>query len=96
MAHFFCELATRAVGGTPGNGTVIPFPITQFQLSDILSLTAVHINRTLQVLRQAGLLEIADRSTHRILDWNGLARIGEFDPTYLQLGPRSLDEVTYA
>ena len=85
MAHFFCELAVRSEGGTPSDGTVIPYPITQFQLSDILGLTAVHINRTLQGLRQSGLLETAERSTQRILNWEGLARTGEFDSAYLHL-----------
>lgn len=85
MAHFFCELATRSADGRPANGTLIPYPITQFQLSDILSLTAVHINRTLQVLRQASLIESVERSQQRILDWDGLAKVGQFDAAYLHL-----------
>lgn len=88
MAHFFCELATRSAEGEPEDGMLIPYPITQFQLSDILSLTAVHINRTMQVLRQALLIESVDRSMQRILDWNGLARVGDFDASYLHLGGR--------
>lgn len=86
MAHFFCELATRSARGTPEDGMLIPYPITQFQLSDILSLTAVHVNRTLQALRQARLLETVDRSFQRIVDWDRLALAGDFDPAYLQLG----------
>lgn len=86
MAHFFCELATRSARGTPEDGMLIPYPITQFQLSDILSLTAVHVNRTLQALRQARLLETVDRSFQRIVDWDRLALAGDFDATYLQLG----------
>lgn len=86
MAHFFCELAARAAHGEPQDGMVIPYPITQFQLSDILSLTAVHVNRTLQALRQARLLENVERSVHRILDWSRLASAGDFDAGYLHLG----------
>lgn len=88
LAHFFCELATRSARGTPEDGMVIPYPITQFQLSDILSLTAVHTNRTLQALRQARLVESVDRSMHRILDWAALLRRGDFDPAYLHLSDK--------
>lgn len=88
MAHFFCELATRSVEGPLRDGILIPYAITQFQLADILSLTAVHINRTLQGLREAKLIESDGRSMHRILDWKGLAKLGDFDPTYLQLDER--------
>lgn len=86
MAHFLCELACRAARDRPQDGMIIPYAITQFQLSDILSLTAVHVNRTLQSLRQDGLIESVERSIQRILDWEGLTRVGEFDPTYLHLG----------
>ena len=65
---------------------LIPHSITQFQLSDILSLTPVHINRTLQVLRKARLLESVERSMQRILDWEGLAGLGDFNSAYLRLG----------
>lgn len=85
LAHFFCELATRSVRGTPEDGMVIPYPITQFQLSDILSLTAVHTNRTLQALRQERMVETVDRSMHRILDWGALLRRGNFDAAYLHI-----------
>ena len=88
MAHFFCELGSRATRGQPGDGMIIPYPITQFQLSDILSLTTVHINRTLQGLRQSGLLQSVERSIERILDWEGLAAAGDFDPQYLHLCSR--------
>jgi CRP-like cAMP-binding protein len=86
MAHFFCELGARASRGKPEDGMLIPYPITQFQLSDILSLTAVHTNRTLQALRQARLLESVERSVHRIIDWRKLAEVGDFDPGYLHFG----------
>ena len=89
MAHFFCELAWRAAEGEPEERATIPYPITQFQLSDILSLTAVHVNRTLQYLRQLGLIESAERSTHRILDWKGLMKLGDFNPSYLHLNGTS-------
>ena len=86
LAHFICELAWRAATDEPKDGMVIPYPITQFQLSEILSLTPVHINRTLQALRQEALIETIDRSIQRVLSWRRLASVGDFDPHYLHLG----------
>jgi CRP-like cAMP-binding protein len=89
MAHFFCELAYRCQRSTPKDGMEIPYAITQFALADILGLTAVHVNRTLQRLRNEGLIETVDRSVQRILNWKGLAKVGEFDPGYLHINDES-------
>jgi hypothetical protein len=53
-------------------------------LGEALGLTAVHVNRTLQVLRETGL---ADLKGGRLFvnDFAGLARVGQFDPHYLHL-----------
>ena len=47
-------------------------------------LSTVHVNRTLQVLRGEGLIELQN---HRltILDWARLKEVAQFDPTYLHL-----------
>jgi CRP-like cAMP-binding protein len=60
------------------------FPITQVDLADILGLSPVHVNRTLQELRARELIHWKGTNV-RILDWDALAEIAEFDPTYLQL-----------
>jgi CRP-like cAMP-binding protein len=88
MAHFLCEIGYRNERSMPHDGTEIPYPITQFALGDILGLTPVHINRTLQKLRSEGLIETIDRSTQRIVDWDRLAKAGDFTPDYLQLDRR--------
>ena len=85
MAHFFCEMACRWERQLPVNGTRIPYSITQQQLSEILSMTPVHINRTLQGLRADRLLDTLERSIMRILDWKRLAFVGDFDHDYLRL-----------
>lgn len=86
MAHFLCELAYRSAGSAPSDGAVIPYAITQFAMSDILGLTSVHVNRTLQRLRNEELIDRNERLGQRVLDWDGLARVGDFDPGYLNLG----------
>lgn len=88
MAHLFCELACRSGTATPENGHRFAFPVTQNHLSDMLGLTPVHVNRTLKGLREDRLLELSGRMVE-ILNWDRLAQVGDFDPTYLQLGLRA-------
>jgi CRP-like cAMP-binding protein len=62
------------------------FPITQTEIADALGLSSVHVNRTLQDLRAQGL--IGDQGQIlKILDWEGLKQVGEFDPAYLHQEP---------
>ena len=59
-------------------------PLTQSDLGDALGLSLVHINRTVRELREAGLL--AWRGSHvTIREWDKLAALAQFDPTYLHL-----------
>jgi hypothetical protein len=44
----------------------------------------VHVNRVLQDLRGDGLITLRGVSL-KVLDWEGLTKAGEFDPTYLHL-----------
>lgn len=58
--------------------------MTQEQLADVLGLTPVHVNRTLQALGQQKLISRSQGSVS-IGDWQRLADAGDFDPTYLHL-----------
>jgi hypothetical protein len=49
-----------------------------------MGITNVHANRTLQEIRAAGLISLKG-STLTALDWEGLKKAGEFEPTYLHL-----------
>lgn len=84
LAHFLCEIFTRmsAVGLTNENWCDLPF--TQAILADALGLSTVHVNRTLQELRSEDLIALSGKRL-TILDWAGLARTAQFDPTYLHL-----------
>ena len=59
-----------------------PLPITQIDLAEAMGQTSVHINRTLQELRGAGLISLRGRQL-TIHDQAGLARLAHFDPAYL-------------
>ena len=83
IAHLLCEMAVR-YGTRPLRGEVTYiFPITQVHLADATGLTAVHVNRTLKSLAAAELVIVSNRKV-RILDWEKLAAVGEFDAEYLQ------------
>jgi CRP-like cAMP-binding protein len=62
-------------------------PLTQAELADALGLSTVHVNRVLQSLRGQGLISLHGKSM-RVLDWEELKTVGEFDPIYLHLAER--------
>lgn len=84
LGHLMCEMGLRFEQAGLGTRTRFDLPITQAQLADVLGLTAVHLNRTMQGLRQEGLLA-KDGPTVVIPDFPALAKLAEFDPTYLLL-----------
>lgn len=82
LAHLLCELSVR-LGCAEGEAeTSFDLPLTQEQIADVLGLTPVHVNRTLQQLRAEGLVT-TDRHMITIRDVAELRRVGEFDPAYL-------------
>jgi CRP-like cAMP-binding protein len=84
VAHIICELFERlqVVGMVEGN--TFAFPVTQMDLADATGLSTVHLNRTLQELRAAGLITLRDRSL-TILDPQALRNTAMFNPNYLHL-----------
>lgn len=83
LAHLLCELSVRLNAGD-GNESSFACPLTQEQLADALGLTSVHVNRTMQQLRNDGMVETENR-TMTLPDVAGLRRIGGFDPDYLHI-----------
>ncbi len=84
LAHLICELYVRLEAAGIASGHAYEFPVTQAQLGDVLGLSVVHVNRKLKELRSAGLVDWRDGKVG-IPDFEGLARLAEFDPTYLSL-----------
>lgn len=84
IAHLLLEMFHRleSVGLTQGNSC--EFPLTQNELADAMGMTPVHVNRMLQELRGAGLIELSSRRLV-ILDHDALARVAQFNPNYLHL-----------
>jgi CRP-like cAMP-binding protein len=79
IADLFCELADR-IGRLAGDGSgSCEMPLTQADIADTTGLTAVHVNRTLQEMRAAGLIELHSRRLV-IIDIERLRRIAHFQP----------------
>lgn len=81
LAHLFCEMAIR-MGANREVRKEYGFPVTQERLAEAAGLTGVHVNRSLKALRAEGLVTVARGRVH-ILDWDRLARAGEFEAAYL-------------
>lgn len=92
VAHLLCEMATRLDAGKGANDFVFDFPVTQTQLAEATSLTAVHVNRTLQSLRADGLVEWHQRVI-RVPQWDRLVERAEFDDAYLQTRVRPEERI---
>lgn len=82
IAHIFCELHARL--GFVGRATprAVRTPFTQFDLADMCGVSAVHANRAVSKLREVELAEIR-RGTFYPLDWQGLYKYAQFEPSYL-------------
>ena len=92
VAHLLCEFALRLEVAGLGQQTNYELPMTQEQLADATGLTPVHVNRTLQSLGKAGLIERSNPRRVVIGDWQKLVDAGDFDSGYLHLhdsGPPS-------
>jgi CRP-like cAMP-binding protein len=87
MAHLLCEVGVRMEQSGRGDRRHFTLELTQSQLGEALGLTPVHVNRTLKVLRTQGLFAVSGRA-FEIAEWDKLAKLGDFDPRYLQMaGP---------
>ena len=88
IAHLFCELFYRSARAGLTRGTTFDMPMGQRDLGDARGLSTVQVNRTVQLLRSAGLLEWRRRVVE-IADLPRLTRIAMFRPHYLELEPVS-------
>jgi CRP-like cAMP-binding protein len=84
IGHLFCEMYVRLERVGLASNHVFTLPLTQTDLGDATSLTAVHVNRMLRQLREEGLADFK-AGVVTILDWERLRRFAEFDARYLYL-----------
>jgi len=84
IGHLLCEVYVRLSSVGLASDNRFSFPITQADLSDMLGLSLVHVNKTLATLRNANMFTWDGNLVH-ILDFQRLADFAEFDPVYLSL-----------
>jgi CRP-like cAMP-binding protein len=82
MAHFLLELGARLSLVGLGSKAGYACPLSQYHLADALGLSAVHVNRVLRTLREAGMVTFRDGLV-TFDAYDRLTAFSEFDPTYL-------------
>lgn len=78
-----------------GTRTRFRLAATQTQIGDALGLTPVHVNRTMKVLKDEGLVTIRSQEV-QIPDWSALAALGDFDEDYLHACARNQRGASHA
>ncbi len=84
MAHLLCEIFFRLrIAGLTREGSC-DFPLTQADLADATGLSKVHVNRTLQELRSAGLIVLKGKMLV-VPNLDRLMNAGLFNANYLHM-----------
>jgi CRP-like cAMP-binding protein len=89
LAHLLCEFALRLEAAGLGEGGDFELPMTQEQIADATGLTPIHVNRVLKELAHSGMV-VRERRSVRIVDWEGLRKLGDFNSRYLHIGEHSV------
>jgi len=89
VSHLLLELFVRLKTANLVDDMSFHMPLTQEHLGSALGLTNVHVNRTLKSLRDDKLIAIEGKRV-TILDFDALARLSEFDNSYLAEAARGL------
>lgn len=84
LAHLFCETMRRMEAIGLADNQSCEFLVTQGDLSEATGMSAVHLNRSLQMLRKRKLLSFSG-GTLTIHDWEGLAEPAGFRADYLHI-----------
>jgi CRP-like cAMP-binding protein len=85
MAYLFCELHFRLSLVDLVRDDVFDMPVTQADIADLLGLSSVHVNRSLQELRGSGIISLRWQhlEIHRV---SALCDLALWDPIYLDFG----------
>lgn len=86
LANLLLELHGRLEVVGHADGASFPFPLTQETLADIIGLSVVHVNRTLQELRRQG-LAVVERGWARLGDRAALAELADESPEDRRAAP---------
>lgn len=95
VAHFLYEtfVRLRAIGIADEQGYELP--LSQAELADVVGLSPVHVNRTLQALRARGLFSWVGNRIN-ILNASGMSNLADFDQSIEQLASDARRRATEA
>lgn len=85
LADLLLELHARLPMSVAANQ--FPLPMTQEMLADLLGITSVHVNRTLQAMRKSGLIELR-HGTVRLLRLEHLVEMVDYKPAVVSADQR--------
>jgi CRP-like cAMP-binding protein len=94
IAHLFCEVWFRLEAVGLSHDYAFELPVTQTDLADAMGMSLVQVNRTIRQLRTDGLIGMSKGRVVRLLDWQRLTEVAEFDPAYLRKSPISAADHT--
>lgn len=83
LAHFLVEISRRLEKTNVDIANHYQIPLSQGLLADALGLSAVHVNRTFQELKEERLINPGHGGIE-LLDLEGLKAVAGFDPSYLE------------
>ncbi len=91
IAHFIIELSVRKniIGNSVKNE--FSFPITQESIADLLGMSTIHVNRSMNELKRHNYIRY-DRTKIRILDYDRLLNLANFNRNFLQQPRRIFEE----
>ncbi len=84
LGQLICELYLRLEAVALAHDHTFQCPLTQSDLADMLGMSSVHVNRSLKVLRDTGLVRWRNGQVW-IDDWTALTERVAFDASYLDL-----------
>lgn len=82
LAHFIIEISMRLQMSGHAISDHFPFPLRQDDLADLLGLSAVHVNRSMNELKRHGYIAY-DKHEFVIREYDRLLRIADFNPQFL-------------
>jgi CRP-like cAMP-binding protein len=94
-AHLLCELRSRLAQVGLADERGFALPLTQQELGEALGISTVHANRTIQHLKDIGLVRILDRHV-MITDLAQLQQFADFDEAYLKVWPKVAERAPIA
>lgn len=85
VANFLCEMHSRLELAGMADVDGFDLPLTQIDVGEACGMSAVHVNRVIRELREAGCCTVKDGRV-TVFDHGELRRIGQYEPNFLQIG----------